>query len=157
MFAELLGCSSFSFLRGASHPHEVVARAKELELPALALCDRDGLYGSARAFIAGRELSQRVIVGAELTLGDGSPRRGVAAPKRKVPIERPTLALLVENHAGYRNLCRLLTRAHADLPKGESELELGWLRDHSEGLFALVPAPKRPGSASTPGHELLVS
>src|SRR5687767_16021126 len=83
MFAELLGCSSFSFLRGASHPHELVARAKGLELPALALCDRDGLYGSARAFIAGRELSQRVIVGAELTLGDGSPRRGVAAPKRK--------------------------------------------------------------------------
>jgi error-prone DNA polymerase len=157
MFAELLGCSSFSFLRGASHPHEVVARAKELELPALALCDRDGLYGSARAFIAARELSQRVIVGAELTLGDGSPRRGVAAPKRKVEVERPTLALLVENHVGYRNLCRLLTRAHAELPKGESALELGWLRDHAEGLFALVPAPKRPGSASTPGHELFVS
>ncbi len=64
---------------------------------------------------------------------------------------------MVENHAGYRNLCRLLTRAHAELPKGESALELGWLRDHAEGLFALVPAPKRPGSASTPGHELFVS
>jgi error-prone DNA polymerase len=177
MFAELLACSSFSFLRGASHPHEVVAQAKELGLDALALCDLDGLYGSARAFIAGRELSQRLIVGAELSLGgpthftpsrpaegrrqaqysrpaEGGLQARSSAQRKKTEADRPTLALLVENHAGYRNLCRLLTRAHAGRPKGESALELQWLEEHAEGLFAVIPAPCRPGDERTPPPEL---
>ena len=160
MFAELLARSSFSFLRGASHPHEIVLQAKELGLDAVALCDLDGLYGSARAFIAAREVSQRVIVGAELSIGGkrSKPARGgpglQKASKASAGADRPTVALLVENHAGYRNLCRLLTRAHADLPKGESALELEWLEEHAEGLFAVIPAPRRPGDERTPPPEV---
>jgi error-prone DNA polymerase len=144
MFTELLGRSSFSFLRGASHPEELVARAKELQLSALALCDRDGLYGSVRALRASKELGQRVIVGAELTVGEH--------PK---DIEPPVLALLVENHRGYRNLCRLLTLAHQGREKGTSALRLDWLDRHHEGLWAVVPAPRRPGDSSTPPPALL--
>jgi error-prone DNA polymerase len=154
MFVELLARSSFSFLRGASHPEELVARAKELDLAGLALVDRDGLYGSARAFAAGRDLGQRVIVGAELSVGMG-PRPKQLAPAGENPAESPTIALLVERHEGYVNLCRLLTLAHAELPKGQSRLELGWLCDHSEGLLAVVPAPRRPGDASEAPAELL--
>ena len=145
-FAELLGRSSFSFLRGASQPEEMVERAHELGLDALALCDRDGLYGSVRAFMRSRELGQRIIVGAELSLADpGKPvaRSGWRAParKKKAPIEAPVVALLAQNHDGYTNLCRLLSRAHDGLPKGESALELDWLVAHNAGLIALVPAP----------------
>ena len=54
-FVELLARSAFSFLRGASRPEEIVQAAKELELEAVALVDRDGLYGSARAHVADRK------------------------------------------------------------------------------------------------------
>ena len=157
-FAELLARSSFSFLRGSSHPEEMVAQAKELELSAVALCDRDGLYGAARAYAAAREVGQRIIVGAELSVEPGVPRLGSwrsAAGSRKPEAETPVLALLVETHEGYSNLCRLLTLAHADLPKGESSLEPEWLSKHDRGLFAVVPAPKRPGDSSTPSAALL--
>src|SRR6516225_4878633 len=100
-FAELLGRSCFSFLEGASHPQEIVAQAKELALDAVALCDRDGLYGSVRAHTAAKELGQRILVGAELTI---EPEGSVA--------------LLAMDHAGYGNLCALLTAAHADHEKG---------------------------------------
>src|SRR5262249_25338559 len=146
VFAELLGRSCFSFLRGASHAEEMVMRSKELGLDALALCDRDGLYGSVRAFERSRQEGQRVIVGAELSLvvdsardrprdrPNGSSTTGKAA---SVAPEPPVLALLVENHDGYTNLCRLLTLSHADRPKGESALELDWLSSHAKGLFAI--------------------
>jgi error-prone DNA polymerase len=122
----------------------MVARSKELGLDAIALCDRDGLYGSVRALCAGRELEQRVIVGAELTVG--------VHPKQ---IEPPVLALLVETHVGYQNLCRLLTLSHAGREKGTSALELDWLAEHHQGLVAVVPAPRRPGDSSTPPPALL--
>ena len=160
MFAELLARSCFSFLRGASHPEEIVERAKELGLGAVALCDRDGLYGSVRALVRAREVGQRVIVGAELGLAtaDTPRRRGSWSRSSASPAlerEPPVVALLVENSVGYRNLCRLLTHAHADLPKGESALELAVLAEHAEGLFAVVPAPFRPGAPDQPPPELL--
>jgi error-prone DNA polymerase len=145
VFTELLARSCFSFLRGASHPEELVGRAKELELDALALCDRDGLYGSVRAFSAGRELGLRTIVGAELGVGPSAPDDD----------EPPVLALLAENRTGYENLCRLLTLSHQGRPKGESALDLGWLEPHRGGLFAVLPAPRCPGDSSTPSPELL--
>ncbi|HEV8550824.1 MAG TPA: error-prone DNA polymerase [Polyangiaceae bacterium] len=156
-FVELLARSAFSFLRGASQPEEVVARAKELELEALALCDRDGLYGSVRAHAAALEVGQRVIVGAELGVDARAERRGSwqTAARAKAAPELPTLALLVENHEGYTNLCRLLTRAHAGMQKGESALDPAWLGDHARGLVAVVPSPRRPGDAETPPGELL--
>ncbi len=154
MFAELLAPSCFSFLRGASHPEELVLRAKEMGLSALAIVDRDGLYGAARAFEAAKEHGQRVIVGAELSVGLGPRPKQLATEGESQPVS-PTLVLLVENLVGYGNLCRLLTLAHAELPKGQSRMELGWLEEHAEGLFALVPAPRRPGDASEAPPELL--
>jgi len=122
----------------------MVARSKELGLDAIAFCDRDGLYGSVRALRAGREIGQRVIVGAELTVGEH--------PK---DVEPPVLALLVETHAGYRNLCQLLTLSHRGREKGTSALRLEWLEPHRQGLVAVVPAPRRPGDASSPPPALL--
>jgi error-prone DNA polymerase len=156
MFAELLARSSFSFLRGASHPEELVFQSLALGLSAIAVTDWDGLYGAARAYAAGKELGQRVIVGAELAVGLGPRPRQLAALGANLP-SMPSLVLLVENQQGYSNLCRLLTLAHDGLPKGQSRLELGWLAEHSDGLFAIIPAPRRPQDASEAPVELLRS
>ncbi|HEX7453898.1 MAG TPA: PHP domain-containing protein, partial [Polyangiaceae bacterium] len=157
MFAELLACSSFSFLRGASHPEELVKRAKKLGLSAIAVCDRGGLYGSVKAFNQARESAQRCITGAEITVACASKNTNVRAKHSPHQAEElcPTLALLCETHAGYQNLCRLLTLSHADRPKGESALDLAWLNAHSEGLFALIPAPRKLSGPATPGPEFL--
>ena len=152
-FAELLGRSAFSFLTGASLPEELVAHARLLELDALALCDRDGLYGSVRAHAAAKKLGQRVIVGASLSLspvGEATPRlddplaRAGETLRRKLQQQDvPALTLLVQNGRGYENLCRLLTLAHAGLPKGISRLEVDFLRQYHQGLTMVVPVPQR--------------
>ena len=132
-FAELLGRSCFSFLEGASHPEELVERAAELDLEGLAICDRDGLYGSARAHAAAKKIERRVIVGAELTVElPGAPPPGDGAPAASV-------ALLVEDHEGYSNLCRLLTAAHADHDKGTAGTSPAAIAAAARGLVAIVP------------------
>src|ERR1051325_10549444 len=120
MFAELLARSSFSFLRGASQPEEMMSRAKELGLESVALCDKNGLYGSVRAFARAKEIGVRLIVGAEVDLatpGSVVERSSAWRPSAADPTapDAPSVALLAESHAGYTNLCRLLTRAHAGL------------------------------------------
>ncbi len=94
-YVELHACSAFSFLRGGSSPEQLAEVAAELEMPALALLDRNGVYGSQRFSVAAREQKIRPIIGAELTMEDGS-----------------ILPVLVESRVGYKNLCSLLTQAH---------------------------------------------
>jgi error-prone DNA polymerase len=173
VFSELLARSSFSFLRGASQPAEMVDRAKALGLPAIALCDRDGLYGAVRAFARAREIGLRLIVGAELSLAPpgvkvdrsdpwrasrGSKSRDGRAGGRDAGssplLEAPTVNLLAIDHTGYTNLCRLLTHAHSGLPKGEAWLELDVLATHHTGLVAVVPGPSGVGAADAPSDPL---
>ena len=71
-YVELHACSAFSFLRGGSFPEHLAERAAELEMPALALLDRNGVYGAQRFSVAAREHNVRPIIGSELTLEDGS-------------------------------------------------------------------------------------
>ena len=91
-YVELHCRSAFSFLRGASFPEHLAETAAELELPAIALCDRNGVYGAPRFYAKARESGVRPIVGAELTMEDGS-----------------VLPVLVESRKGYQNLSRLIT------------------------------------------------
>src|SRR6478609_5770888 len=159
MFAELLATTCYSFLRGASQPEEFVQQAASLGLSALAICDRDGLYGVVKAFNQAKISGQRFITGAELTFVSEASEASQVGKKKRATAARdlPTLALLCQNHAGYQNLCRLLTLAHADQPKGESALELGWLEARAAGLFALIPAPRCPSDATTPNARYLES
>jgi error-prone DNA polymerase len=167
-FVELAARTSFSFLRGASHPEEMVERAKAIGLEGLAICDRDGLYGLARAHVKARELALPLHLGAELPLAlsreelmagyaGGTPlsepqcdqlTRAAKpnAPRKRMLVEDafPSILLLVKNQLGYQNLCWLLTRAHAGLSKGECLLELDDLEGHVEGLIALVPTSMLP-------------
>lgn len=156
MFAELLGRTAFSFLRGASRPEEMVERAHELELGALALCDRDGLYGAVRGFARARDLKLKLVIGAELSLsisGTACGRRGRRKASRS--LDTPSVALLARDSEGYGNLCRLLTLSHAGQPKGDARLPLDTLGSHHAGLVAIVPGPAVPEGPDSPPDELL--
>src|SRR5207245_2605804 len=126
-FAELCAKTNFSFLEGASRPEEMVQSAKDRGLFALAIADRNGFYGSVRAHEEAKKRPQRYIVGAELAV---SPDRRTKGPTSKV-------VFLVESHAGYRNLCRLITSAHVDLPREEANLSLSSLPSNCDGLFLM--------------------
>ena len=131
-FAELAAMTNFSFLRGASHPEEMVARAAELGLAGIGIADRNTLAGVVRAHTFARENkaaieAMRVVPGARLAFDDGTPDV-LAYPK---------------DRAAYGRLCRILTAGNLRAPKGECRLTLEDLIEHGEGLqiVALPPPP----------------
>jgi error-prone DNA polymerase len=126
-YIELHARSAFSFLRGASLPEHLAEQAAKVGLSAMALCDRNGVYGAPRFFGAAKEHGLRAIVGSELTLEDGS-----------------VLPVLVMNRTGYKNLCRMITRAQLRAPKGESRILWNELEEFREGLIALTGDEEGP-------------
>lgn len=94
-YVELHARSAFSFLRGASIPEDLMAAAMDVGLPAVALLDRDGVYGAPRFFSSAHEnkFVVRPRVGAEITMEDGT-----------------VLPLLATSHIGYQNLCQLIAQ-----------------------------------------------
>jgi error-prone DNA polymerase len=102
VYIELHSASAFSFLDGASLPEALVERAAALGYPALALLDRDGVYGIPRFHQAAKRAGLKAIVGTELTLA-APGISGQIGPLVRLPV-------LVESREGYRNLCRLVTR-----------------------------------------------
>jgi error-prone DNA polymerase len=126
-YVELHACSAFSFLRGGSFPEQLAETAAELKMPAMALLDRNGVYGSQRFSVAAREHGLRPITGAELTMEDGT-----------------ALPVLVKDRGGYENLCELLTQAHLRCEKGKCAVQWNELPQFARGLIALVGLPKSP-------------
>ncbi len=112
--------SNFSFLEGASHPDELVEEAQRLGLQALAITDRDGVYGVVRAHLKANELGIKLIIGAEISVEDGSK-----------------IVLLAADRAGYANLCRLISVGRLRCPKGESRVCWEEVCERAEGIFAL--------------------
>src|SRR5437867_3391691 len=120
-YVELHACSAFSFLRGASFPEQLAETAAELAMPAMALLDRNGVYGAQRFSVAAREHGVRPIIGCELSMEDGS-----------------ILPVLVANRTGYKNLCELLTQAHLRSEKGECAVGWDELAQFAKGLVVLL-------------------
>ena len=106
-YVELRTRSSFSFLEGASNPEDLVECAAQFGYPALALGDRNGVYGIPRFHQAAAAAGVRAIPAAEICLDAADEADTRAAGKRSQPA--PSLLLLVESPAGWRSLCRLLT------------------------------------------------
>jgi len=115
--------SNFSFLEGASHPSELVEQAVALGLPALGLCDRNGVYGVVRAHVAAKQRGLALLLGAELCVGE-LPERG-ATPSELGP--RSSVVVLAQSRAGWARLCRLLSIAHGRGAKGQALLTLAEL------------------------------
>ncbi len=137
--------SNFSFLRGASHPEELVDQAHALALPGLALTDRDGVYGLVQAHARARQLGMKLLLGAELTLGE--------LERADTPDRR--LLLLAADREGYGNLCRLISIGRLRCEKGSSLLTLQEVCSSGRGLLALSPHPELlPGLLESFGDRL---
>src|ERR1700674_5967894 len=120
-YVELHCHSNFSFLDGGSHPAELAFRAADLGMPALAITDRGGIYGAVRFLQACRKVGVKPIIGSTLEV-DGQD-----------------VVMIARNLSGYSNLCRLLSLAHADQPKGEARTTLAIVAEHRGDLFYLSP------------------
>jgi error-prone DNA polymerase len=128
MYAELMCRSNGSFLTGASHPEELVARAKGLGLSALAFTDDDGLYTAVKGHLAAKEAGLQFIIAARLTLLDGPP-----------------LAVYVADAQGYAHLCELISASRLSHPKGRAGLPWRRVAERAGGLLAVLPeAPTAP-------------
>ncbi|MEE8348307.1 MAG: error-prone DNA polymerase, partial [Acidobacteriota bacterium] len=131
-YIELHASSAFSFLEASSLPEELAQEAARLDYPALALLDRDGVYGAPRFYKACRQAGLRPIVGAKITLqGDSSQFTS-------------QLPLLVENRTGYQNLCRLITRMKLRSEKGKGTVHLDELEEFASGLICLTGDAQGP-------------
>jgi error-prone DNA polymerase len=121
MYIELHCHSAFSFLDGASLPEQLALTASQLGYSALALTDHNGLYGSMAFAQEAKQLGLQAIIGAELTLLDGSH-----------------VTLLVETPEGYANLCRLITEAHLGCAnRRDPRLDFASLEARHAGLIVL--------------------
>jgi len=127
MFIELHAQSAFSFLEGAELPEAFAGAAARLEMPAVALVDRDGVFGAPRFTRAALDAGVKPIVGSEITLADGT-----------------RLPLLVEDREGYQNLCRLITRMKLGAPKGAAAAMLDDLAPYAAGLVCLTGGARGP-------------
>jgi error-prone DNA polymerase len=127
MYVELHAASAFSFLQAASLPEDLATSAARMDMPGLAIVDRDGVYGAPRFHLAARQAGVRPHIGVELTLKGG----------HRCP-------LLVATRQGYRNLCRLITRMKMRERKGEGEASLDELAEHAAGLICLTGGERGP-------------
>ncbi|HEX3583436.1 MAG TPA: PHP domain-containing protein, partial [Thermoanaerobaculia bacterium] len=120
-YAEMRASSAFSFLDAASLPEDLIGTAAECGVGAMALIDRNGVYGAPRFYTAAKKAGVRALVGAELVLENG---------KRA--------SLLVGNRTGYKNLCKLITAGAIGKPKGEPVYSWDLIGEYAEGLHCLT-------------------
>src|SRR5579864_9257300 len=125
MYAEFQVTTNFGFLRGASHPEELVETARALGISALAVCDRNSLAGVVRAHAKAKELGLKFIPGCRLDFADGAP----------------SVLCYPTSREAYGRLTKLLTVGQMRAKKGECELHWGDLVAHGEGQLIIVLPP----------------
>jgi error-prone DNA polymerase len=146
MYIELHSRSAFSFLEGASLPENLIAACANLDMPAMALLDRDGVYGSPRFHMAAKKARIKAHIGAEVTCEYFSPPRYRGAERitdYKASVSMRLrgefrLPLLVSSRLGYQNLCRLITKMKLRSAKGEGAVREEELLEHAAGLICLT-------------------
>ena len=150
MYIELHARSAFSFLEGGSLPEELISSCASQSMPAMALLDRDGVYGAPRFHMAAKRVGLRAHIGAEVSVQDlGS--QSVAPTWIKTPAAPQPVrySLLVETAEGYRNLCRLITQYKLrEKAKGEGCATLEELQVYANRLVCLTGGPEGPLAAA---------
>ena len=131
MYVELHARSAFSFLEGASLPEDLIAVCGNLGMPAMALLDRDGIYGAPRFHLAANKRGIKAHIGTEITMES-----------------RFRLPVLVASRLGYQNLCRLITKMKVRAKKGEGSVCEGELQEHAAGLICLTGGDEGPLAAA---------
>jgi error-prone DNA polymerase len=149
-YIELHAASAFSFLEGASLPEDLIQRAAELDMPAMALLDRNGVYGAARFHTLAHKHGVRAHVGAEIAVSSLGRRLTPPGwlPHQHVP-EPARLPLLCASRIGYQNLCQLITRFKMrETTKCEGAATLEDLEEYSPGLVCLTGGEEGPLAAA---------
>ena len=149
-YIELHAASAFSFLEAATSPENLAKRAFELDMPAVALLDHNGLYGAPRFHIQAKENGIRAHIGAEIAVADLGPRQ---TPPAWLPHQHPPeparLPLLCANPTGYANLCQLITRFKMREPgKAEGAATTQDLAEFAPGLICLTGGDEGPLAAA---------
>src|SRR3954451_3323940 len=142
MYIELHAGSAFSFLEGSSLPENLIATAASFNMPAMALLDRDGVYGSPRFHMAAKKAGMKARIGAELACKFSGFQTQLKTKSKKltdpiIPIP-PRLPLLVCSRLGYQNLCRLITKMKLRAKKDEGAVFEDELQEHAAGLMCLT-------------------
>mgnify|MGYP003305283016 CR=1 FL=1 len=134
-YAELHAHSNYSFQEGASEIWDLLLTAKNIGLKAMAITDHDNITGAMEFSQAAKELGIKPIIGVEITLS-----RGLSEPSgtKHLPPNQPHITLLAETAIGYKNICRLTTRAHVDAEERKyPNLDPIVLKKHSQGIICL--------------------
>ncbi|MBM3803549.1 MAG: DNA polymerase III subunit alpha [Acidimicrobiia bacterium] len=150
MYIELHTRSAFSFLEGGSLPEELVSACANQSMPAVALLDRDGVYGTPRFHMAAKKAGLRAHIGAEVSV-EGAGLQTIAPAWIEMPaLPQPVrYSLLVETAEGYRNLCRLITQYKLrKKSKGTGRTTLEELQAHAQGLVCLTGGAEGPLAAA---------
>jgi error-prone DNA polymerase len=149
-YVELHAASAFSFLAGASQPEALVERAAQLDMPAIALADRNGLYGVARFHTMAQKHSVKAHIGAEIAVRSiGNKLTPPAWLPHQFPNEPPRLLLLCASQTGYQNLCQLITRFKMrEATKTEGAATLEDIEEFSDGLICLTGGDEGPIAAA---------
>ena len=153
-YVELHAASAFSFLDGASQPESLIERAAQLEMPAIALADRNGLYGTARFHTAAKSFSVKAHIGAEIAVSSfGNKLQPSDWLPHQYPNEPSRITLLCATQAGYQNLCQLITRFKMrESTKEEGAATLDDVEEFSAGLICLTGGGEGPLAAAL-AHE----
>src|SRR5271156_3675171 len=149
-YVELHAASAFSFLEGASLPEDLIQRAAELHMPAMALLDRNGVYGAARFHTLARKHGVRAHIGAEIAVSSLGRRLTPPPwlPHQHAP-EPARIPLLCASRTGYQNLCQLITRFKMrETTKCEGAATLEDLEQYSAGLVCLTGGDEGPMAAA---------
>ncbi len=149
-YVELHARSAFSFLEGSSLPESLMQRAAEFEMHAMALMDRNGVYGAPRFHMAGQKQGIRAHIGAEIAVSDmGQRLRPAVYLPHSHPAEPIRLPILAESRVGYQNLCRLITRFKLrENTKAEGAALASDFEEYSEGLVCLTGGSEGPLAAA---------
>ena len=149
-YIELHAASAFSFLEGASGPEEIIERAAELNIPSIALLDRNGIYGAARFHTSAARAGVAAHIGAEIAVADFGRRleQAVWLPAQRTA-EPARLPLLCASRTGYQNLCQLITAFKLREPgKSEGAATFAELEQFAEGLVCLTGGDEGPLAAA---------
>jgi error-prone DNA polymerase len=149
-YIELHARSAYSFLEGASMPEHLMQQAAAFGMPAMAVLDRNGVYGAPRLHMEAQKCGMRAHIGAEVAVDDLGPRlRPAAYLPHLHPVEPARLPLLVESRTGYKNLCRLITRFKLrESKKAEGAACLRDFEEYGEGLVCLTGGSEGPLAAA---------
>jgi error-prone DNA polymerase len=154
MFIELHSRSAFSFLEGTALPEDLIATCARLKMPAMALLDRDGVYGAPRFYMAAKKAGIKAHLGAEVTSEFSPPSHRDTEQKSKNPSVplclrgEVRLPLLVSSRSGYQNLCHLITKMKLRSKKGEGAVCRDELQEHANGLICLTGGDDGPLAAA---------